>query len=280
MYDLSTFIETRLTTNAGASSPAIYGDRIVWVDERSEEGIYNGDIYMYNLSTSAETQLTTNARASHLAIFGDRIVWVDERNGNSDIYMGTLSSRSLIADFSASPISGDTPLNVTFTDKTKGIPTAWEWNFGDGENSTQQNPTHIYSKAGTYIVNLTVSNTNGTDSKTSEVYAYGAARESFLTFIPNFFSNNVSVIDTTTNTVTATVNVGSSSYGVAVNPAGTKVYVTNSNSSNVSVIDTTTNTVTATVNVGIYPFGVAVNPDGTKVYVANYRKNRAVTLSL
>jgi len=102
MYNLSTFIETRLTTNAGASSPAIYGDRIVWVDERSEEGIYNGDIYVYNLSTSTETQLTTNAKASHLAIFGDRIGWVDERNGNSDIYMGTLSSRSLIADFSES----------------------------------------------------------------------------------------------------------------------------------------------------------------------------------
>ena len=87
-------------------------------------------------------------------------------------------------------------------------------------------------------------------------------------------SNTVSVIDTATNTVTATVNVGSDPVGVAVNPDGTKVYVTNSDGNNVSVIDTATNTVTATVNVGNGPFGVAVNPDGTKVYVANFAQQQ------
>jgi YVTN family beta-propeller protein len=82
------------------------------------------------------------------------------------------------------------------------------------------------------------------------------------------------VIDTATNTVTATVNVGVGPYGVAVNPDGTKVYVANLMSNNVSVIDTATNTVTATVNVGVgRPYGVAVNPAGTKVYVANYYFN-------
>ena len=44
--------------------------------------------------------------------------------------------------------------------------------------------------------------------------------------MPNLFSNNVSVIDTATNTVVATVAVGSSPFGVAVNPAGTRAYVT------------------------------------------------------
>ncbi|WP_292387683.1 PKD domain-containing protein [Methanosarcina sp. UBA5] len=83
----------------------------------------------------------------------------------------------------------------------------------------------------------------------------------------------VSVIDTATNTVTATVTVGSSPYGVAVNPDGTKVYVANLGSSTVSVIDTATNTVTATVNVGNYPWGIAVTLDGTKVYVANLGSN-------
>ena len=69
----------------------------------------------------------------------------------------------------------------------------------------------------------------------------------------NSDSDAVSVIDTSTNNVTATVNVGSSPTGVAVNPDGTKVYVTNSDSDDVSVIDTSTNNVTATVNVGNYP---------------------------
>ena len=82
-------------------------------------------------------------------------------------------------------------------------------------------------------------------------------------------SSTVSVIDTATNKVTATVPVGNYPCGVAVNPAGTKVYVVNTLDNTVSVIDTATNKVTATVPVGNVPTGVAVNPAGTKVYVTN-----------
>ena len=63
----------------------------------------------------------------------------------------------------------------------------------------------------------------------------------------NEYSNNVSVIDTETNTITATVPVGNWPYGVAVSPDGKKVYVTNDHDNTVSVIDTATNTVTTTV---------------------------------
>jgi YVTN family beta-propeller protein len=83
----------------------------------------------------------------------------------------------------------------------------------------------------------------------------------------NHFS--VHVIDTTTNTVTDTVPVGSFPKGITVSPDGKKVYVTNSWNDNVSVIDTAINTVTATVPVGRFPEGIAINPTGTKVYVTN-----------
>ncbi len=79
----------------------------------------------------------------------------------------------------------------------------------------------------------------------------------------------MSVIDTSSNTVVATVPVGSDPYGVAVNPLGTPVYVSNYGSNTVSVIDTSSNTVVATIGVGSQPYGVAVNPSGTRVYVAN-----------
>jgi YVTN family beta-propeller protein len=85
--------------------------------------------------------------------------------------------------------------------------------------------------------------------------------------------DTVSVIDTTNNTVIATVNVGAWPEGIAINPKGTMVYVTNSYSNTVSVIDAATNTVTATVPVGNYPFGVSVTPDGMKVYVGNVNSN-------
>jgi PGF-pre-PGF domain-containing protein/uncharacterized repeat protein (TIGR01451 family) len=88
-------------------------------------------------------------------------------------------------------------------------------------------------------------------------------------YITNYDSDNVSIIDTSTNNVTDSVSVGSGPAGVAVNLAGTRAYVANRDSDSVSVIDTTTNTVTATVPVESYPYGVAVNLDGTRVYVAN-----------
>ena len=88
-------------------------------------------------------------------------------------------------------------------------------------------------------------------------------------YITNLGDSTVSVIDTATNKVTATVSAGSYPYGVAVNPAETRVYVTNIFDNTVSVIDTATNNITDTVPVEGNPRGVAVSPDGKKVYVAN-----------
>ena len=81
---------TQITTNqADQKFPAIYGDRIVWMDRRNG----NWDIYMYDLSTGTETQITTNPSShEYPKIHGDRIVWEDSRNGNWDIYMYDLST--------------------------------------------------------------------------------------------------------------------------------------------------------------------------------------------
>ena len=68
------------------------------------------------------------------------------------------------ADFVASPTRGGAPLAVTFTDKSLGAPTSWNWDFGDGSTSTVQNPTHTYTQLGTYTVTLIASNNNGSDT--------------------------------------------------------------------------------------------------------------------
>jgi YVTN family beta-propeller protein len=64
------------------------------------------------------------------------------------------------------------------------------------------------------------------------------------------------MIATASNTVVATVPVGTFPDGVAVTPDGKHAYVANFNSNNVSVIDTATNTVVATVGVGSGPAAV------------------------
>jgi YVTN family beta-propeller protein len=70
--------------------------------------------------------------------------------------------------------------------------------------------------------------------------------------VANHIGDTVSVINTATNTVVATVPA-SGPVGVAVNPAGTFAYVANQNNGTVSVINTATNTVVATVPVGTTP---------------------------
>ena len=70
-------------------------------------------------------------------------------------------------------------------------------------------------------------------------------------------------------TVVATVPVGSSPFGVGVNPATNRIYISNFLSNTISVIDGTTDAVIATVPVGRGPFGVDVNPTTSRIYVAN-----------
>jgi PKD repeat protein len=65
------------------------------------------------------------------------------------------------ADFIANQSSGVVPLVVQFTDTSTGIPTTWLWDFGDGSSSDEQHPIHTFTTAGTYTVNLTVTNNVG-----------------------------------------------------------------------------------------------------------------------
>ena len=46
------------------------------------------------------------------------------------------------AAFTATPTSGTAPLTVNFTDQSSNTPTSWQWDFGDGGSSAEQNPTH------------------------------------------------------------------------------------------------------------------------------------------
>jgi PKD repeat protein len=74
-----------------------------------------------------------------------------------------------VAGFSASPIVGVVPLEVTFSNTSQDV-TDCLWNFGDGATSTVVTPTHIYTAAGVYTVSLQVSNLAGSDWFTRTSY--------------------------------------------------------------------------------------------------------------
>ncbi len=73
------------------------------------------------------------------------------------------------AAFSASPISGNAPLVVQFTNESvpgTGTGVTFAWAFGDGASSAAESPAHTYTSPGTYTVALTVSTSEGTHTET------------------------------------------------------------------------------------------------------------------
>lgn len=89
-------------------------------------------------------------------------------------------------------------------------------------------------------------------------------------YVANLRGNTVSVVDPTTDTVVATIPVGSFPFGVAVSPDGSQAWVANDGSNDVSVISTSTDTVTATIPVGRFVQTVAFSPDGSRAYVGYF----------
>ena len=81
--------KTRITTHETAANPDIYGDNIVWQDNRNG----NWDIYIFDLSTKKEIHTTNTTDQITPSIYGNLVVWEDGRNGGHDIYMEDLSTK-------------------------------------------------------------------------------------------------------------------------------------------------------------------------------------------
>ena len=74
------------------------------------------------------------------------------------------------AAFYADTTLGDMELTVHFFDESTHEPYSWLWDFGDGEGSTEQNPTHHYDSLGLFTVTLTRENQCGSSTVCFEDY--------------------------------------------------------------------------------------------------------------
>lgn len=139
---------------------AIDGKLVAWVDKSEAYG----DIYLFDrmnrtLSLLTPADLNYSSRTGP-SISGDRIVWECNNLGNIDIQMFTRGppADDLIADFSTNQTIGKSPLVVDFKDTSRGSPTAWNWDFGDGDSGAGPEVIHTYLDPGLYSVTLTVNN--------------------------------------------------------------------------------------------------------------------------
>lgn len=93
-------------------------------------------------------------------------------NHYNDVYLDYmyLMSTSPTAGFTATPLKGKAPLSVTFTNSDTHT-TAYGWDFGDGGTSSDPNPTHSFTNAGTsYTIIHTATNLGGDVTTTKSNY--------------------------------------------------------------------------------------------------------------
>lgn len=101
------------------------------------------------------------------------------------VLLSLASKAQLRADFSATPVSGCSPVIVRFTDLSTGNPTNWRWDLGNGTISFLQNPSVTYFNPGQYTIKLVIHNGTGRDS---------VVRQQFITVFDNpvaQFASNV-----------------------------------------------------------------------------------------
>lgn len=134
-----------------------------------ESGQIPFEILLQQMVTYLHTNFGIDKTAAKWAIEG----WAEA--------LGIKSIHTCIADFFCEPIQGIAPLQVHFINRSIGVASSFKWDFGDGTLSTEENPTHIYEKPGTYFVKFIVS--DGVDSPQSE-------KKSTLEVLPDNFSAN------------------------------------------------------------------------------------------
>ena len=78
---------------------------------------------------------------------------------------------TVMASFKYKPALPAPGRAVEFTDASRGAPISWQWDFGDGTTSTEQNPSHVFSAERPYVVSLVAQNAMGSDiaSRTIDV---------------------------------------------------------------------------------------------------------------
>ncbi len=135
----------------------------------------HGDLFIKKTASDAKINNPTSTKQNVNSTTGLVVLASDEVSRyylhNYDP-LGGSTGVGPTADFSGTPTSGTAPLAVNFSDLSSGSPTNWAWDFDNNGvvDSTVQNPSFVYANPGSYTVKLTVSNANGSNTKTKTGY--------------------------------------------------------------------------------------------------------------
>jgi len=172
-----------IAMQAGSSYPQGFG---VWIDYNQDNDFNDIDEFVYASPNASNNWFIDTILISSIALPGSTSMRVRSRfnqtiNSNqscNNFTWGETEDYTLIMQTNNQPpianFSSDKTITcngiINFIDQSLNVPTSWSWDFGDGNNSNLENPTHAYTADGIYTVSLTVINNYGTDSKTTSNY--------------------------------------------------------------------------------------------------------------
>jgi len=132
--------------------------------------IYQNGTFLHNITTPTDTDLWEGLAESLEYIFSSHTC---DATGNCNATWVNLSSTTdacvvpggdaPLASFISNVTCGNVPFTVQFNDTSLNIPTAWNWSFGTGDFSEDQNATFEYVTAGLYSINFNATNDFGTN---------------------------------------------------------------------------------------------------------------------
>ncbi len=153
-----------LTGPTGDSiNPGVLNPGETWVytgDYEVTQADIDGSGFIENTATVSSNELSTSESSSTvLPIIPIPPIIITPETDNSPV-----------ADFNVDPTSGYAPLSVKFTDLSQNAASrSWDFNNDGIADSSEVSPVHVYTAPGTYTAKLTVSDANGTDSKTATI---------------------------------------------------------------------------------------------------------------
>jgi len=135
----------------------------------------------FTSSASGLTEGTTYYVRSYVTANGETFY-----NPNSTMFEVASAAAPPTANFTYSPEPAQANEPVTFNNLSENA-VSYEWDFGDGNTSTEENPTHTYTEGGSFRVTLVATNAAG---ETAQIRKAVRVEQKVLTAILQFLVVN------------------------------------------------------------------------------------------
>lgn len=166
---------------ASSNTPVCEGDTLFLTANGGNTYAWTGP---NGFSSTLQNPILGNVAAAMAGAYMVTVTSGNGCNGSTTITVATLPTAIANFNFVQNPGNG---LDYTFTDVSTGTPTTWAWDFGDGNTSNLQNPTHTYAASGNYVVQLIVADSCGSDtiSQSIAVVGFSEMLDRHIALFPN-----------------------------------------------------------------------------------------------